>query len=81
MSTPFRSFAFSTLAVALGLLLSLPAEGSARGPSCTTSYLECLNEALDGGNTGGAGDFSDELGSVECAAGWAGCVLGRFRNG
>jgi len=81
MNTPFLRFAFSSLALSLGLLLSLPAEGSARVRSCTSSYLLCLNDALSGGNTGGAGDFSDELGSVECAAGWAGCVLGRFRRG
>ena len=81
MNTPFRRFAFSALGLSLGLLLSVPEEGSARGPRCTDSYLECINDALDGGNTGGFWDFSDELGSVECGAGWAGCVLGRFRDG
>jgi len=81
MSAPVLKFAFPILALSLGLLFSLPAEGSARARSCTSSYLVCLNHALDGGNIGDAGDFSDELGSVECAAGWAGCVLNRFRRG
>lgn len=66
---------------ALSLLFAVPDEGSARGPGCTDSYLECLNGALDGGMIGGGGDFSDEMGSIECAAGWAGCVMGRFRRG
>jgi hypothetical protein len=65
--------------LALSLVFTAPQEGSARGPVCTDSYLECINEALDGGmGTDGA---ADELGSIECAASWAGCVFQRVRRG
>lgn len=81
MSTvPTRLF-LSVPLLALGVLLAAPQEGSARGAGCTDSYLECLNGALDGGMATESGDFSDELGSIECAAGWAGCVIRRFRGG
>lgn len=65
----------------LSVLFAAPQEGSARGPGCTDGYLECLNDALDGGMAAEGGDLSDELGSIECAAGWAGCVIRRFRGG
>ena len=65
--------------LALSLVFAAPQEGSARGPACTDSYLECINEALDGGQ--GTDGAADELGSIECAASWAGCVFQRFRRG
>lgn len=78
MSVPTRLFWILPV-LALTLVLASPQEGSARGPDCTDNYLECINEALDGGAaTDGA---ADELGSIECAASWAGCVFLRFRRG
>lgn len=78
MSVPTR-LTWALPILGLSLVFAAPQEGSAWGPACTDSYLECINDALDGGeDTAGA---ADELGSIECAASWAGCVLKRFRHG
>lgn len=63
------------MALAFPLLLGSPEP--ARASSCTDDYLSCINDVLADGTDG----FADELGSIECGAVWAGCVLRRFRSG
>lgn len=63
------------MALAVPLLFGSPESASAS--SCTDDYLGCINEVLSNGTDG----FIDELGSIECGAIWAGCVLRRFRSG
>ena len=61
------------MAVALFLLMAgTPEEAEAR-PRCTTSYLLCLNWALQQGFP------TTEIGSIECGAGWVGCVTRKLR--
>jgi hypothetical protein len=60
------------MALALPLLLGSPEAASAS--SCTDDYLLCINEVLANGTDGPI----DELGSIECGAEWAGCVLRKF---
>jgi hypothetical protein len=79
MSTISTRLLWALPLLALSLVFGAPQEGSARGPACTDSYLVCINDALDGG--AGLDGAADELGSIECAASWAGCVFRRFRVG
>lgn len=79
MSTISTRLVWALPLLAFSLVFAAPQEGSARGPACTDSYLECINDAVDGGN--GTEGAADELGSIECAASWAGCVILRFRRG
>lgn len=61
------------MAVALFLLLTGTPERAEARPACTTSYLLCLNWALQQGSP------TLELGSIECGAGWVGCVARKLR--
>lgn len=77
---------YLSLALAFALFLAFPPTGQAEEdgpkPSCTQRYLLCINEALEGDdNYDGIRELSDEMGSIECAAVWVGCVLRRFRQG
>ena len=54
-------------------LLGTPRDASAFGPECSLDYNLCLNTAvqMDGA--------AKELGSVECAAEWVGCTVGKLK--
>lgn len=62
------------MALAIPLLVGSPEDASAK--SCTDGYLSCINDVLMDGTHG----FLDEMGSIECGASWAGCVIRKFRG-
>lgn len=73
---PTRSFITRVAPVALALPLVLGSPDPVRADSCTDRYLRCINNVLMEGTDG----IIDELGSIECGATWAGCVLRSFKG-
>ena len=65
-----RVFALSLLIAALS---GSPGAASAFDAGCSLDYNLCLNTALQ---MDGA---ARELGSVECAAEWVGCTVGKLK--
>lgn len=61
------------VAVALFLLLTGAPSTAEAQRRCTTRYLLCLNWALQQGSP------TSEMASVECGAGWVGCVARKLR--
>jgi hypothetical protein len=62
-----------TLSLLFAALVGTPGAVSASGPECSLDYNLCLNSALQ---MDGA---AQELGSVECAADWVGCTVGKLK--
>lgn len=63
---------FALVLLAAGLL-GTPSAAWAFGPDCSEGYNLCLNSSLQ---LEGA---AKELGSVECAAEWVGCTVGKLK--
>jgi hypothetical protein len=70
IGTTKRVFTLSLLSMAL---MGSPGAVSASGAECSLDYNLCLNSALQ---MDGA---ARELGSVECAAEWIGCTVGKLK--
>ncbi|MDH5590153.1 MAG: hypothetical protein OEZ65_11430 [Gemmatimonadota bacterium] len=61
----------SGTALAMLTLAAVPRGVSAT--DCTQSYMLCVNSAVQ------LEAVYDEMASVECAAGWLGCTVGKLR--
>ncbi len=70
IGTTKRVSALSLLCMAL---MGTPGAASAFDAGCSLDYNLCLNSALQ---MDGA---ARELGSVECAAEWVGCTVGKLK--